>query len=157
MSVEENRDIKKTIRKNALKVLKPVVKTVMILVIYVLLMRSLAPASAIIPGLPEMIQTFIVVYLVLMFIGDLSSGTIFQHLFGAARALFVIVYLIASLNSGIVDFTFENVNLIVDLRLFLIIVMLLELLGMASSMIRVVDLLCEKAEKVPELDPGTPI
>jgi hypothetical protein len=83
-----------------------------------------------------------------MIVSNLTSGTVFQHVFGAARCGFVMAYLIVSLNSGIFDYTFENLSLMVDLRLFLIIVMLLEILGLAKSAIQAIDFVSQKAELI---------
>jgi len=86
------------------------------------------------------------VYILLMIVGELTSGTIFQYFFSVAKALFVIGYLIFSLNGGIVGLTFQNVSLMVDLRLFLAIAMLLSLLGLAKSVFQAVNYMSEKAE-----------
>jgi hypothetical protein len=93
-----------------------------------------------------MIETFVMVYIVLMIVGELTSGTIFQYFFNVAKALFVIGYLIASLNGGILGVTFQNVSLIVDLRLFLAIAMLLGLLGLTKSVLQAINYMSEKAE-----------
>jgi hypothetical protein len=114
--------------------------------VYVLLSQLLAPASVLIPGLQDMVATFLLVYVALMVIGDLFSGTILQHFFSGAKSLFVIAYLIFSLNSGLLDYTFGNVNLIIDVRVFLEVAMLLELLGFAKSMMQAVNFVSEKVE-----------
>lgn len=93
-----------------------------------------------------MVETFVIVYITLMIIGDLASGTIFQYVFNVAKALFVIGYLIISLGGGIFGITFENINLMVDLRFFLAIAMLLSLLGLGKSVLQAVNYMSEKAE-----------
>jgi uncharacterized ion transporter superfamily protein YfcC len=146
MEAEEGTNLKPRIRKNIFRVLKTTIKAVIIGVIYVLLLQVLAPASVMIPGLQEIVATFVIVYVVLMVVGDLTSGTIFQHFFNGAKSLFVIGYLIFSLNSGILDYTFGNVNLIIDVRLFLIVAMLLGLLGLAKSILQAINYVNEKVE-----------
>jgi uncharacterized ion transporter superfamily protein YfcC len=146
MEAEEGTNLKPRIRKNIFKVLKTTIKVVIIGVIYVLLLQVLAPASVMIPGLQEIVATFVIVYVVLMVVGDLTSGTILQHFFSGAKSLFVIGYLIFSLNSGILDYTFGNVNLIIDVRLFLIVAMLLGLLGLAKSILQAINYVNEKVE-----------
>jgi len=146
MEAEEGTNLKPRIRKNIFKVLKTTIKAVIIGVIYVLLLQVLAPASVMISGLQEIVATFVIVYVVLMVVGDLTSGTIFQHFFNGAKSLFVIGYLIFSLNSGILDYTFGNVNLIIDVRLFLIVAMLLGLLGLAKSILQAINYVNEKVE-----------
>ena len=147
MVAEENR-IKVGIRKNVPKIVKAAVKATVVCVVYFILVQFLEPILTIIPGLQQMIQTFVMVYVVLMIIGDLASGTFFQHVFNAAKSLFVMVYLVFFLNEGIFEYTFENVNLIVDLRLFLVVAMLLGLLGLAKSVLQAINYVSERAELV---------
>jgi hypothetical protein len=51
-----------------------------------------------------------------------------------------------SLNGGIMSMAFEGINLLVDLRLFLVIAMILSLLGLAKSVIQAINFMNEKAE-----------
>jgi hypothetical protein len=147
MELEEG-SVRKKMRKAIFTVAKTVIKTALVFIIYVIVSPLLAPLSAYIPDLQQMIQTFVIVYVVLMIIGNLTSGTIFKHVFGAARCVFVMAYLIISLKSGIYDYTFGNLSLMVDLRLFLIIFMLLEILAMTNSVIQGIDFVSQKAELV---------
>ncbi len=148
--VETNNNLKTRLKKFTFKAIKATVKGVIFYVIYfVLWTMFLAQAVALIPGLQQMIETFIMVYIVLMIIGELTSGTIYQFFFDAARALFVIGYLILSLNGGTFSVTFENVNLLVDLHVFLSIAILLSLLGLTKSVLSAINFMSEKAEYTP--------
>ena len=93
-----------------------------------------------------MITTFMIVYVALMVVSDLTSGSIIQHFFNGARSLFVIAYFIFSLNSGILDYTLGSMNLMIDVRLFLVLVMLFGLLGLAKSIIQAISFVNEKLE-----------
>jgi hypothetical protein len=146
MEAKESINVKQKIRKNIFRLLKTTIKVIIVIMVYVLLSQLLAPASVLIPGLQDMVATFLLVYVALMVIGDLFSGTILQHFFSGAKSLFVIAYLIFSLNSGLLDYTFGNVNLIIDVRVFLEVAMLLELLGFAKSMMQAVNFVSEKVE-----------
>jgi hypothetical protein len=145
MGVEDNSK-KKKIRKWLFTIAKAAIKTAVVCIIYVIVSRLLAPVSSFIPNLQQMIENFVIVYVVLMVISELASGTVFQYIFSASRSGFVIAYLIVSLNSGIFNYTFGKVSLMVDLRAFLIIVMLLELVGLARSVIQEIDFVSQKAE-----------
>jgi hypothetical protein len=134
------------LRNIVFKAAKATIKAVIVYVAYFLVWSFLSPLSEIIPGLQQMLETFIIVYIVLMILGDLTSGTIYQHFFSAAKTLFVIGYLIMSLNGGIFGVTFENISLMIDLRLFVIIAMILSLLGLAKSVIQAVNYMNNKAE-----------
>lgn len=96
-----------------------------------------------------MIESFIIVYIALIIGSELASGTVFQHFFNAAKALFVVGYLMFSLRSGVLGLTFESVSVIVDLRLFLMIFMLLGLLGFAKTVMQAIDYMSEKSEVTP--------
>jgi len=143
---EENNNLKRKIRANVLRVMKATVKAIVVYVIYIVLMRLMAPISMVFPDFQQIITTFVLVYIVLMVVGDLVSGSIFQHIFNAVKASFVIVYLVFTLNAGIFDYTFGNLNLIIDLRLFLVIAMFLGLLGLAKSVLQAINYLNEKSE-----------
>jgi hypothetical protein len=133
-------------RKIVLKILKATIKAAIVYVVYIFLSQFLVPISTFMPGIQQVAETFVIIYIALMIIGELTSGTIFQHFFGAAKALFVIGYLLLSLNGGIFGFYLEGINLTVDLRLFLMIATLLGLLGLAKSVLQAINYMSEKAE-----------
>ena len=145
MANARNDDSKK-LRKIVFKALKATVKGVLFYAIYFVLWMFFASITEAMPGLQQTIETFVMVYVILIIIGELASGTIFEHFFNAAKALFVIGYMILSLGGGIVGLTYKNVNLLVDLRLFLTIAVLLSLLGLAKSVLQAINYLNEKAE-----------
>lgn len=143
---EERKDFKKRLQGFTGKALKATVKGVLFYVIYFVLSMFLAPISEMVPGFQQTIEIFVMVYIFLMIIGELTAGTIFHHFFNAAKTLFVILYLIFALKGGIVGITVENVNLVVDLRFFLVVAMLLGLLGFAKSILQAINFLNKKAE-----------
>jgi hypothetical protein len=147
MGIEDSSHGKK-MRKTVFMIAKTVIKTATVCILYVILSQVLAPLSPLVPGLQQMLQTFIIIYVALMIVSNLTSGTVFQHIFGAARCGFVMAYMIVSLNSGIFDYTFGSVSLMVDLRMFLVIVMMLEILGLAKSVILAIDFVSQKAELI---------
>jgi len=144
--VDANDDFKKRVRNFTFKALKATVKGILFYAIYFVLWMFLAPISEIVPGFQQMVETFVIVYICLMIVGELTSGTIFQYFSSVAKALFVIGYLVFSLKGGIFDLTFQNVSLMVDLRVFLTIATLLSLLGLAKSVFQAINYMNEKAE-----------
>jgi len=141
-------DNKTKLRQITFKALKATVKGILFYAAYLLLWMFLAPLSQLIPGFQQIIETFVIVYIILMIVGDLTSGTIFKHFFDAAKALFIICYLILSLKGGIFSLSYENLSLIVDLRPLIAIVTLLSLLGFAKSVLQAINFLNEKAERL---------
>jgi len=129
------------------RVLKATVKGIIFYLAYFFLWSLvLAPFAGFFPWLELSVETFVTVYIVLMVIGELTAGTVYQYFFSVARALFVVGYLILTLQGGLIDLTLNNVNLLVDLRVFLMLVTLFSLLGLAKSVLQAVNYMSDKAE-----------
>ncbi|MGQ9507741.1 MAG: hypothetical protein ACUVTB_07820 [Candidatus Bathycorpusculaceae bacterium] len=141
-------DSETKLRQITFKALKATVKGVLFYSVYFILSIFLAPVSELIPGFQQMVETFVIVYIVLMIVGELVTGTIFKYFFDAAKALFVICYLILSLKGGIFSMAYQNLSLIVDLRPVIAIVTLLSLLGFAKSILQAINFMSEKAEQL---------
>ena len=143
---EKSIGFKERLRRITLKILKATIKAALLYGVYFVLSMFLAPISDVVPGFQQMVETFVTVYLFLMILGEITSGTVFQHFFGAAKALFVILYLIFSLNGGVITLYFQGAQLMVDIRLFLMVAILLSLLGFAKSVLQAISFLNEKAQ-----------
>ncbi|MEM3696499.1 MAG: hypothetical protein QXQ94_03205 [Candidatus Bathyarchaeia archaeon] len=141
-------DNKNKLKQMTFKALKATVKGILFYAAYILLWMFLAPLSELIPGFQQIIETFVIVYIILMIVGELTSGTIFKHFFDAAKALFVICYLILSLKGGIFGVTYQNLSLTVDFRPLIAIVTLISLFGFAKSILQAINFLNEKAERL---------
>lgn len=141
-------DSKTKLRQLTFKALKAILKGILFYSAYFILWMFLAPLSELIPSLQQTVETFVMVYIILMIVGEITSGTIFKHFFDAAKALFVICYLILSLKSGIFSFNYQNLSLSVDLRPLIAIVTLLSLFGFAKSILQAINFLNEKAERL---------
>ena len=135
-------------RKLMVKVLKATIKGVLLFVVYYVCWLFLAPFATIIPGLQKAIQIFVGVYISLIVVGEITAGTIYQHFFGVANDLFVISYLILSLNGGMFSMTYQNVALQVDLHLFLMIAMMLSFVGLSKTILQAISFVGKKAETV---------
>ena len=143
---EKSIGFKERLRRITLKILKATIKAALLYGVYFALSMFLAPISDVVPGFQQMVETFVTVYLFLIILGEITSGTVFQHFFGAAKALFVILYLIFSLNGGVITLYFQGAQLMVDIRLFLMVAILLSLLGFAKSVLQAINFLNEKAQ-----------
>jgi hypothetical protein len=142
----ENVDFKKRLGKFVFKAIKATVKAVLLYVVYFFIASFLAPLSELVPGFQQSIEAFVAVYICLIVISELTSGTVYQYFFNVAKALFVILYLILGLGGGILGFSFENVSLMIDLSFFFIVAMLLSLLGFAKSILQAINYLNQKTE-----------
>ncbi|MGD0979755.1 MAG: hypothetical protein ABR962_11535 [Candidatus Bathyarchaeia archaeon] len=142
-------DTRTTLKKRRVilrRALKATVEGVVLYVVYFLLSQFLAPLSEFVPGFQQMVETFVMAYIVLIIIAELTAGSIFQHIFNAGKALFIIAYLMVAFGTGIFSLTIQGVNFVVDIHLFLLISMLLALLGLAKSVIQTIDYVNEKTE-----------
>lgn len=144
--VEKKKEPNSKLRRITVNVMKAIIKSIIFYVVYSFLWMLFAPAAQFIPGLQTMLETFFIIYIALMIIGELTSGTIYHYFFSAATTLFVISYMIMSLGGGIISLSYENVSLLVDLRLFVVIAMLLGTLGLAKSVLQAINFMNEKAE-----------
>jgi hypothetical protein len=143
---EMNKSGKKRHRQVTRNVLKATIKGIIFYAVYFIISMFLTPVFDAIHSLQHTVETFVAVYICLIVIGEVLSGTIYKHLFNIAKAVFVIIYLIFSLEGGIVSRTFHDVKLTLDLRMFLTAATLLSLLGLAKSMFQAIDFLNERAK-----------
>jgi hypothetical protein len=142
-------DSKTKLKQLTFKALKATIKGILFYSAYLILwMLFLASLSGLIPNLQQTVETFVVIYIILMVVGEITSGTIFKHFFDAAKALFVICYLILSLKGGIFSVGYQNLSLVVDFRPLIAIVTLLSLFGFAKSIFQAINFLNEKAERL---------
>jgi hypothetical protein len=149
---DENKKPKNSFAKSLVwKMLKATIKGIIYYVLYLLVWSFIAPLAAMVPELQTMVEAFMTVFIVLMIFGELTSGTIYQHFFNAARALFVMGYMIVSLQGGILGFNFENVSLMIDIRFFIVFALLLSLVGLAKTVLQAINYMYEKSEPYPKL------
>jgi len=146
--VSKENSSKTPLRKILFKALKATVKALLFFTLYYVCWYFLAPVAGLIPGLQQSVEIFVAVYITLIVISELTAGTIYQHFFGVAKALFLVSYLALSLNTGILSMTYEGVSLMVDLRLFIMVAMLLGLLGLGKSVLQAINFLSQKAEHI---------
>ncbi len=143
---EKGIDLKQNLGKVTRKALKATIKGTIIYSIYLLISLLLAPVSQLIPGIQEMLEAFVVVYVVLMILRELTAGTLYHHILGAAREVFVIGYLIFTLNGGLFGMTLQGMTFQIDLRLFLTVALALGLIGLARTVLQTIDYMNTKAE-----------
>src|SRR5271157_216466 len=128
------------------KALKATIKGTVLYAAYFVLSQFLSPLSEYVPGFQQIIETFVTVYIILIIIAELTSGSILQHFFNAAKALFIVAYIAASLGTGTFNLTMGTLSFAVNIQVFLIIAMMLGLVGLAKSVMQTINYLNEKAE-----------
>ncbi|MEM2994961.1 MAG: hypothetical protein QXI91_02945 [Candidatus Bathyarchaeia archaeon] len=143
---EGKNGFKAELKRLAFKTLRATVKGVLFYALYFILWIFIAPISEFVPNFRQTVETFVMVYTVLIVLGEFTSGTIFRYFLEATKFLFAISYLILYLKGGLFAISYRNVCLVVDLRLVLTIAMFLSLLGFAKSVLQAINFLNEKAE-----------
>ena len=127
--------------------MKAGIKAVLTYIVYFIFMILVQPFSEFIGQYSLLIDMFFMVIIAFTFLIELFSGTIIKYMIEFSRSLFVIFYFVASLNSGIIDVSMENVSIIVNLRFFLLMLVLINVIGMAKTVLSAVNFLHEKSEK----------
>ncbi len=144
---------KNIVKDVSFKVVKATVKAILIYLIYFLLTSMLAPLFGLIPGFMESVEAFVAVYIVLMILSDITERTIFQCFFSAARALLFVAYLLLSMGNGVINASYENFSLTLNLTLFYMIALTLSLIGFARSILQAINFMNERTEATSGLQP----
>jgi hypothetical protein len=144
--IEQQKKSKNLVKDVSFRVAKATVKAILVYLIYFLLVPMLAPLFELIPGFMESLEVFVIVYIMLMILGDLTAKTVFQYFFSTARALFFMAYLLLSMGDGVFNTSYENFSLTVNLTLFYTLAVLLSLLGFARTILQAINFMSERAE-----------
>jgi len=160
----ENESAKSIAKKMLPRIVKAVVKGVLYLVfLYVLPMLIVSQVSQFAPELfgryEQLLTLFVAVVIFFVVASELTAGTIFQYAFNIGKAIILIVFFVLALDGGIVslNLSFEGVNLNIwaDLTVYLAMLITIDLLGLAKSVLQAVNFLSEKEEKqLPALKPA---
>jgi len=143
---ETKKDTQDCYRKFVFKAAKATIKGSLFYGAYFLLTQYMAPIFTLLPTFQQSIETFMIAYTVLLVAGELTWGTMYHHFLNVAKALFVVGYLILSMNSGIIEYNLSSIRVTVDFRLILTSAILLSMLGVAKAVLQTVSYVSERAE-----------
>ena len=127
--------------------MKAGIKAVLIYVVYFIFMLLVQPFSEFIGQYSLLIDIFFMVIIAFTFLIELFSETIIKYMIEFSRSMFIIFFFVAALNSGIIDISMENVSIIVNLQFFLLMLVLINAIEMAKTVLSAVNFLHEKSEK----------
>jgi hypothetical protein len=128
------------------RVLKVVAKSLIVIILFLVFSQMLAPLNQVFPQANSLIETYVMVYVVFIVLGELTKGTIYQYGLGMGKAFFFIGYTIYALNSGIITETIQSVTFSVNLEIFLIMIILIGTLDFAKSLLQIINYMATKAE-----------
>ena len=155
--MSENESGKSLIRKITPRVAKATIKGMLFLLLfYIIPMFFLSQVAGFAPQLSEDFQQRVAVFAAIAIFfavtTELTSGTIYQHALNIGRALILIVYFVIALDGGILKMDLDIiegqvVSIVADLRTYLIILISIDLLGLAKSVLQMVNFLSERTER----------
>jgi len=133
------------------KIVKAVVKGLLwFIFLYVVPMFIISSLSTLAPELfsryEQLLPIFVTFTLFFVVASELTSGTIFQHAFNIGKALILMIFIVVALEGGIVALDFQVLHLVADLRVYLAMLLTIDLLGLAKSVLQAINFLSEKTE-----------
>ena len=128
------------------RLFKAIVKTAIFYIIFAMLSSFMIPFEGFY-SYQLVFTAFFALYLFFVFIIELTKGTVFQHVFSIANSLVMVLYFSYILNTGVINFTVEQINLMIDLRFFLALFVLGGILGFAKSMLQLLNWMNEREEQ----------
>jgi hypothetical protein len=128
------------------RILKAIAKALIVIIVFLIFSQMLSPLNHVFPQATLLLQTYVTVYVVFIILGELTKGTIYQHVLGMGKAFFFMGYTVYALNSGIITQTIESVTFTVNLEVFLMMIILIGTLDFAKSLLQIINYMATKAE-----------
>lgn len=147
---------KSFLRKMLPRVVKATIKAVLYFIfLYIIPMMIVSQLSAMAPEIfadyMDYLGIFAAIVIFSVVASELTAGTIFQHAFNIGRALVLIIFFVLALQGGIIsqDITVESMHLyfLVDLRIYLAMLISIDLLNLAKSLLQAIHFLSERVEQ----------
>lgn len=138
----------------ARKFMPRIIKAALLVVITYLplyfLSTFIEPLKSFFPWYAPLTNIFAAVFMTFLVLGVFASGTIYQYVFGVARALVTMIFFIYALNGGIIALAIPlegtSVNILIDLKVILAMLVLVCLLGIGKNVVQAIDFVSAKVE-----------
>jgi len=148
----ENANTRLLFRKMLPRVAKAAIKGLLWFVfLYVVPMFIISSLSEFAPEIfsryEQLLPVFVAIIVFFVVASEFTAGTIFQHGFNIGKALVLMIFIILALEGGIVALDLQGLQLVADLRIFLAMLLTIDLLGLAKSVLQAVNFLSERTEK----------
>lgn len=132
------------IKRIAIRICKAALKSAIFYIIFSVFTMIIAPFENIFNYQSSIV--FMIVYICFIFVSELTRGTIYYHVFSIANSLVFVAYIAQMLNLGVIDVSYEQFNLYVDLRFFLSVFIIGGFLGFARNMLNLLKWINEQEE-----------
>lgn len=103
--------------------------------------------KGVLPSYTQLLSVFAIVIVFFVVVSELLAGTIFQYAFNIGKALVFMAFFIYALNGGFIAFDFEFLHIEADLRVYLAMLLTIDFLGLAKSLLQAIDFLAKKTER----------
>ena len=138
----------------ARKFVPRIVKAALLVVVtylpFYFLSAFIEPFQSFFPWYDPLTNIFAAVFIIFLVVGVFTSGTIYQYVFGVARALVTMIFFIYTLNGGIIALAVPieevTINIMVDLRVILAMLVLVCLLGIGKNVVQAIHFVSAKVE-----------
>jgi len=134
------------------RIIKAVIKgSLWFVFLYVVPMFIISSLSELAPEIfsryGQLLPVFVAVIVFFVVASELTSGTIFQHAFNIGKALILMIFIVYALEGGIVSISIENIHILADLRIYLAMLLTIDFLGLAKSVLQAINFLSDRTEK----------
>ena len=138
------------------RVAKAVIKAVLYLIFfYIIPTLIVEQLSSFAPDLFSTYTNFLTIFVVITIFfvvaSELTAGTIIQHVFNIGRALVLIIFFVLALQGGIISQNLAaegfNFHFVVDLRIYLVMLISIDLLSLGKSVLQAVNFLSQRVEQ----------
>ncbi|MCW4052260.1 MAG: hypothetical protein NWE78_03485 [Candidatus Bathyarchaeota archaeon] len=121
-------------RKLVVRILKALLKTVIVYLLFETLSAFLVPLD-VFQSYQAVSVLFVALYIFFIFATELTRGTVFHHILAIANSLVFLLYFTHVLSTSVFHVAMDQIMIMVDLRFFLGIFVLGSILGFARSML----------------------
>jgi len=151
----ENQTAKSFLKKMLPRVIRATIKGLLYFVLlYLVPMLIVSQLSALAPDIfanyMQYLTIFAAIVIVSVVASELTAGTIYQHAFNIGKGIILIVFFILALQGGIIsqDFAMGDFRLrfMVDLRIYLAMLIAIDLIGLAKDVLQALNFLSERTE-----------
>jgi hypothetical protein len=103
-------------------------------------------------GYRQLVAIFAAITIFFAVATELTSGTIYQHALNIGKALVLVIYFVLALDGGVVKLDFDiiegqRISIVADLRIYLMMLISIDFLGLAKSVLQMVNFLSERTER----------
>lgn len=134
-------------RNLALRILRSGAKAFLVYIAYFIFTLITRPIYRFIGKYSQLIDIFFIAIIFFAFIIEFFSKTIVKYMLEFSRSLFIISYFIVALNGGIVEAKVQNIGITVNLQFFLLMLILINIIGIARTVLAAINFLNEKSER----------